>query len=542
MKIELEKLYTTIYCPDYGKLSLLSDLTFKAIAAYTKESKDSKTSFLSMLVAVVEEGTAGLDGLSDADIDCVASHYAKSLESAEKYKKAREKGKSPTEAFAVAFNSSSIWEQQQLAWKRMVHSAKNMRGIFNVSREAGRMYAGLIRSLQETFRKNSFMAQTAKSLSIRNSFMEQSIQNASIWPSLKKVCLQELLTQQSWNNFLAESGQIWQSQWLDMAKTARLPNSVFRSHQKAVTSLANRIDTIAAINRSTIRFRSQFFKMIELSQNIGQDMVKALEAFKATDLAIVRSAKIIIKANSFFASERGAQAIVPTLSISRTAENKELAEELEQGESSLSLAAIHSEESLHMGAAGTISLVNNMVTNLPSELEKIIDKKLAPYKHVLNRMEILADPPEFLNLLRQFAAHLAKDFAEIFWREPGKKFVINPEALAKSHLGIFLKGAHGCVAFVGPEIASGYCFVDLLVNFLGYDYLIELKMVGPGWGVGWAEAGLSQLNGYMKTYEHNESYLVIFDGRKTTRGKQLRDTYDMPNGRVHVVTVRIIPN
>jgi hypothetical protein len=154
-------------------------------------------------------------------------------------------------------------------------------------------------------------------------------------------------------------------------------------------------------------------------------------------------------------------------------------------------------------------------------------------------MNILADPPLFLDLIRKFAVDLVKDFGEVFWEKPGAKFVRNPESLAKCHLGIFLKGAYGNIAFVGREIASGRAFVDLLVNFLGFDYILELKIVGPGWSIGWAESGLDQLNGYMETFDHKESYLVIFDGRKTTKGRQMEDIYKLSNGRVYVVAARI---
>ncbi len=339
--------------------------------------------------------------------------------------------------------------------------------------------------------------------------------------------------------FFAESARIWQSQWLDMAKTTGLPGNVFQSHRKVVDSLAARIYTVSTINHSAVEVRSQFSHLMELSRNIGQDMTRAVQAFKTTNLAINSSVKIIAETNDFFASERGVRAIVPTAPIFKTAKNLERAEKLEQTEAHLSIAATESEENLHINGAELIFLANTIVTNLKEELVGVIDEKFSHYKHVLNRMEILANPANFLTLLQQFAAGVTKNYTKEFWQKPGEKFVTNPEALAKSYLGIFLSGAFGDIAFIGPEIASGDGYVDILVNFLGSDYVVELKIVGAGWSIGWAESGLDQLNRYMKTYGCDESYLVVFDGRKTTRGRQLNAFYEMPNGRVNVVTIRI---
>ncbi len=64
-------------------------------------------------------------------------------------------------------------------------------------------------------------------------------------------------------------------------------------------------------------------------------------------------------------------------------------------------------------------------------------------------------------------------------------------------------------------------------------------MVGANWSIGDVEGGLKQLNKYMHSENHNEAYLVVFDGRKTNKGKQLNKVYDLEHGRVHVVTSKI---
>ena len=137
------------------------------------------------------------------------------------------------------------------------------------------------------------------------------------------------------------------------------------------------------------------------------------------------------------------------------------------------------------------------------------------------------------------AIELAKEFWNIFWQEPGKKFVPKPENLAKSHLGMFLKGKFSSIAFVGTEIGCGDGYVDLLVNFLGINYIVELKILGGSWGIGWSKEGLSQLARYMSIYETTESYLIVFDGRKTSKGEQLHNEYNLDNKIVHVISAKI---
>jgi hypothetical protein len=43
----------------------------------------------------------------------------------------------------------------------------------------------------------------------------------------------------------------------------------------------------------------------------------------------------------------------------------------------------------------------------------------------------------------------------------------------------------------------------------------------------------------MHTYDTSESYLVIMDGRKTDRGKKLKDSYQLRNGTVRVINIKI---
>ena len=117
------------------------------------------------------------------------------------------------------------------------------------------------------------------------------------------------------------------------------------------------------------------------------------------------------------------------------------------------------------------------------------------------------------------------------WTQTGEAYVSKPERVAQAFLGLFLQGHWTGLAFVGKEIDNGDGFIDLLVNFLGVDYVVELKMLGGGYGIGHAKGGLDQLDAYMQNFQHQEAYLVVFDGRKTQQGEQLQPAYDLPHGR-----------
>ena len=168
-----------------------------------------------------------------------------------------------------------------------------------------------------------------------------------------------------------------------------------------------------------------------------------------------------------------------------------------------------------------------------------MDEKLRPYANVLHRLERLSRAGTFGELLAAFATVAARDFWKSLWQKPGDTYLPSPERIAQAFLGFYLHGHGNGLAFVGREIGNGDGYVDLLVNFLGQDKVVELKMLGGRYGVGHAKGGLDQLDAYMQNYQSPEAFLVVFDGRKSQKGEQLSASYTLPHGRVHVVTVRV---
>lgn len=105
-------------------------------------------------------------------------------------------------------------------------------------------------------------------------------------------------------------------------------------------------------------------------------------------------------------------------------------------------------------------------------------------------------------------------------------------------LSLFLEAQYGGIAFLGQELSNGAGYVDVLLNFLGVDRVVEIKMVGAKYGYQTALDGAAQLSQYLENYQHPEGYLVIFDGRTTDAGKRFPEEISVPNGTIKVIVVR----
>jgi hypothetical protein len=258
------------------------------------------------------------------------------------------------------------------------------------------------------------------------------------------------------------------------------------------------------------------------------------EALAAADEAIGRSFGVVVETNDYFSRDRvvASPVLRPALPADASAEEREAFEAA--ADSTLSAEGI-----LHDEAAGLV-LVGGEATRLVADLVgSQIDDRLRPYENVLQRLERLSRAGTFAELLADFATVTAREYWKSLWQVPGETYVSSPERVAQAFLGLFLHGRWGGLAFVGREIGNGDGYVDLLGNFLGQDHVLELKMLGGPYGIGHSKGGLDQLNAYMGNLHSPEAFLVVFDGRKTQKGEQLKPTYDLPHGRVRVVTVRV---
>lgn len=176
--------------------------------------------------------------------------------------------------------------------------------------------------------------------------------------------------------------------------------------------------------------------------------------------------------------------------------------------------------------------------------ESVDDLQLTPddlneFDALRLRLKQLLSPIDFWDALRLFATAVQREHWPLFWNKDGG-FNRNPESIARSQLGLFLTGHAAGIAFTAQELTAGAGFVDQVVFFFGQYYILELKVVGEGWSIGDAESGLQQLDSYADKYPDADTFLVLFDGRKTSKGRQLDDEYKRKDGRIiRTVTTRI---
>lgn len=186
----------------------------------------------------------------------------------------------------------------------------------------------------------------------------------------------------------------------------------------------------------------------------------------------------------------------------------------------------------------TASSIISMST-ISAEIKSTIREELVPHKRVLDYLNSFLNPKSFSDFIAEFCNFISRENWKGFWIKPGDEFVNSPERYGKYILSAFLQGRFGNIAFVGQEIESGGGFLDILVNFLGKNYIVELKVVGAGWSIGWAKSGIEQLKSYMDLCNEKEAYLIVFDGRKTERGEQLNRIYNIDDCKIYVYTPKI---
>lgn len=526
---------TTVACPQAGELPVLSFITWGAMTAYRTGGADAKSSFLGMLEKLRLSEKPPSNSLTDADIDAIAKFYLSPRELDNAYNEAR-KTADPFEAFEVAIKGSSIWEQSE-------------RDTIRITTQ---LSPNLLSSIQETNRSLAEIAAAAcrPSIQIGRTLADVALEYQRTMQPVYEVARMLSASQARFSlqaatlqNVFARADSlrsITESITKSMAGIEGLAQSLKLSHRfiyeryapfAAAVRSANAIADIAA------RFRPLEIEWAELHRATHTQARDITLAYPTANAIVSNSDEAIAAANGFFSRGGSLRALIsdPLPAAVSSAEGQKL----KAAENKVVSVAQETGQIVHAGASDIFLFSNDVASIVAASVSSTIDERLKPYIPLLNRMAALSDPPRFIDLLHRFATALGKDYWKVYWEKPGDSFVAKPEALAQSHLGMYLDRDVGPIGFVGPEIGSGNGFIDLLVNLLGYNHILEVKIVGASWGIGHAKAGLPQIDGYMKTHNAAESYLLVLDGRKTTKGEQLESHYDLPNGRVHVVVARI---
>jgi hypothetical protein len=288
-----------------------------------------------------------------------------------------------------------------------------------------------------------------------------------------------------------------------------------------------------------LKLSSPFYDVLKESGRYFDKLLKEelplIERFKLADETIYSSEKLVLGTNKYFSTWWNVPDIPRKI---------RLPGEIAQKKEELRVASGKSEKILEIETNSSIIISNGIVYKFKGEIKDIKefltrDPDFRTLVALGQRLRLLEDSKGFLEHLNLFAEKLGSKYWEQFWEIRGDKFVSHPERIARAQLGTYLEAAFNCMAFIGPEIKTGNGFIDIYVYCLGIKQILEIKMVGADWSIGDVENGLTQLNEYMHSENQKEAYLVVFDGRKTDRGKQLNKVYDLEQGRVHVVTSKI---
>lgn len=511
-------LYTKIDCPDYGTLEISKVIPFNVLSKFMDIQLDQSKAFRDVVYSVVKKKAFDFSKLTEKDLDFIAQEIAKLYEVESQFLNSRKIGIPRFHSLSSALKVSPKIKGMEESFKRIISPlTKRMKdNLYS--------YEKLIKPLRlhkDTIKRmrgiQSHMEEFSKGLGAISGF-EQAMKSLSI--------------KKEWSEYVAQNSLTIKKMTENLMPTLSLSEGIARSYKSIIKDISFRTNAIT----NALKPVSSFLDITnEAYKSIG-DITKGISSlnkpFKLANSALIDSEKIVVGANNYFSKIHGVQYITPKLKLPR---------ELRDSKEILIKNNEESEEILEFEANTTIFTSNELVSTLITEFQEIKNEisVIKKYKHLWSRMDLLANPPTFLDFLKKFVESLSKDYWDIFWQKKKKKLIARPERLLRSHMGTCIKVGFGDFAYVGRELNIGNGFIDLFVHFLGVEYIVELKMVGPGWPIGWAEGGLNQLDKYMENRGRDKSYLVILDGRKTNRGRQMRDEYDLSHGKVYVISSKI---
>jgi hypothetical protein len=327
---------------------------------------------------------------------------------------------------------------------------------------------------------------------------------------------------------------LWSSVTRDLGWAKTLGES-FRQHSLYLGAVHDRTLAATAILESQAPVVTAFEQLSEALRvprfTLLEKLGLATEAFAGSD-ALVRSV------NEFFTRPMPRpEPLRPSVAEPRARQAVEADSEIEEAAAeTIGLVHTTTRELIVVGT-DALEVIGELVGDV---VENVVDERLRPYAPLLERMMRLAKPQDFKGTLQSFARPFQRDHWKALWHDVGKAYKPKPEEIAQAVLSMYLQGQFGGMAFVGRELQNGDGFVDVLVDFLGVDYVVEVKIVGGGsWGIGRVKDGLDQLDEYVKNYDCPAAYLLVFDGRLTDRGEQLDAEYQLKSVAIaHVVVVR----
>ncbi|AMV35104.1 hypothetical protein VN12_23460 [Pirellula sp. SH-Sr6A] len=476
-RIELE-------LPDYGTIEIFPYISSGAMSAAATSIEEETNILRSVLEASVNKDKVSSDQLSDNDWVVIAKHFLKTLDTEAEFESQLEKGANCSEAFAKCFVGSSIWKETEESFEEFRKSMELQASPFIEAAQ----------SLQKSFE----LMNPANSIGL------------------------------SLINMIGSRNPIWDiTQSISERSTIRLPSfDLLHPEMDFLRSFEKQAEEIRRIQDAHI---STMLNIERLTTIPFFENYKGFESLTALNSVIADAVKHTEDSNAYFSS----QDYLSPFQVRRILRSNSLdegwVEEVEQIETAIVIEALLKQ-----------SVVDDVVRPRLKQLKKA--KRLNEFSDLERRVRALEIEKEedFHNLLTRFATRVARYDHRVFWLEYGSKFIPRPEAIGRSLLGNFLDGNARGRAFVGQEVAAGEGFIDVHSFANGKHFIVELKVVGCGWGIGKSDLGLHQLDYYDARFENAELFLIVFDGRKSDKGRQLEDEYEIANGKiVKVITIPI---
>lgn len=522
-----------INCTDFGNIKIQVYATVGQLDKYFNSAKNNPIIAVDTLISEIILDKIETKILTEIDKICILTILAEELEVAEVFKNQISEGTNYCDAFHNAFKTSDYHQSLTKAYEGIESFIAPSLTFTKMNQTFLRNYSSLF-SIQEVARTMSKRMNPGFYDMAKIAQPYESIQKSILaYNNLMKSIQFPLTTQ------LLTSGIIQQQLLIEQTKTF---NNIFKLSSFNLEHLRNLsahnkklFEPIAILSKRYTELNSVFgltdSALVNLTRNL--DYIKNTTSINWTDQLniaskLINSSNIAIGiTNDYFVDSIAINSIF----------NEEL--ELEAGEIEEITESVKQSETIIQDKAGTSIIIQIEYANILFEKIDSLQEEIKKYKIVFDHFEQFLRPQAFSDFLDEFAGIVSREYWKQFWKDIGDTFKSAPESIAKSNLGMFLSGRFSNIAFIGQELMAGNGFIDLLINYLGINYLVELKVVGATTPISWAKSGIDQLNDYMSQYNLDKGYLVVYDGRKTDRGEQLEDSYDVSNGRIYVKKIKI---
>lgn len=510
--------FQTLLCPEFGEIHILPYLSHGALAAYFDARMNPKRAFFAMLEKSIQRPEEVTSQLSDNDCHVIAVLYASETNCLHQYETAKS-ANSVFDAFCRAVSSTALWT-----------NFNSMQS--NIKSQIQSLYIPQLNWVSDllgtVYRQLDFEKQLLRNCVFQDAIISQSIVQRAFSDGIAKALSSKTNALLGIETVVQQHLAAW-DQFRPLHEHIEKSLKAFTRQTEWLTALKSQMTHIRGVVTPTFDFSTTLQKLVVEFQKhaITDDAL-----FLAND-SILQVKTLVSQVSRYFSRQ---STLSPRFQKPRfdvaSPEEETLVNEVED-------SAEEAEILLHEGTSDALRMSQLPVLILSEHLDDILKERLQPYKHILERLSFLSQPHSFFDLLTRFGKQFSREYWKTLWEKPGEQYRSKPESIAQMALGTYLAGVFHNVAFVGREIGCGAGYVDLLVNLLAKDYLVELKIIGCGWGIGDAKSGLHQLDSYMGHYSQQEAFLVVFDGRKTDTGERLRSEYQVDNGIIKVLAIPV---